>query len=256
MESSLYHDDSRKSSVDEGPFLEGSLAEETEYMQYHDYRFQWIMNSLPTTTDELRIIDIGPTPNTLKIKERYPHYNVFALDRSDLFKERFNKMGIEFNTCILGEEPIPYPNDYFDVVIFTEVLEHIFAPPTDILRDIKRVMRKGGKLLLSVPNMARLLNRVKLLFGITPLLHPDIQMQKSSIYGYGHVHEYTASEIANLASECNFILSNPKFLQLEFSSLLNSRNKSPVYLSAEYIYLFICKLVPSFRQTICIEATK
>jgi SAM-dependent methyltransferase len=45
---------------------------------------------------------------------------------------------------------IPFGKDSFDSVISTEVLEHIFEPK-EFLNEINRVLRPGGKLLLTVP---------------------------------------------------------------------------------------------------------
>lgn len=45
---------------------------------------------------------------------------------------------------------IPFPDNYFDVVICTEVLEHI-AEPGKLLNEIRRVLKVGGEIYLSVP---------------------------------------------------------------------------------------------------------
>lgn len=50
---------------------------------------------------------------------------------------------------LVGE--LPFPNNTFDKIIFSEVLEHL---PDDVagLTEIKRVLRPGGVLFLTVPN--------------------------------------------------------------------------------------------------------
>jgi ubiquinone/menaquinone biosynthesis C-methylase UbiE len=45
---------------------------------------------------------------------------------------------------------IPFPDNHFDAVFSTEVLEHIFNPDT-ILKEIYRVMKPGAHLLLTCP---------------------------------------------------------------------------------------------------------
>jgi SAM-dependent methyltransferase len=44
----------------------------------------------------------------------------------------------------------PFPDESFDGVLCSEVLEHIFAPE-EFLGEIHRVLRPGGRLLLTVP---------------------------------------------------------------------------------------------------------
>lgn len=45
---------------------------------------------------------------------------------------------------------LPFPNEYFDAVFSSEVFEHIFNLE-DILTEVNRVMKKGGKILVTCP---------------------------------------------------------------------------------------------------------
>lgn len=52
-------------------------------------------------------------------------------------------------------EVMPFPTSTFDAVICSEMLEHVLDP-TPILREIQRVLKPGGKLLLCVPFLYRM----------------------------------------------------------------------------------------------------
>ena len=52
-------------------------------------------------------------------------------------------------------EQFPYDDDSFDVVLFCEIIEHLTADPIASLREIKRVLRPDGVLVLTTPNAAR-----------------------------------------------------------------------------------------------------
>lgn len=93
-------------------------------------------------------------------------------------EDRCKAAGIQFKICDLDKACMPFKDDHFDLVIFTEVLEHIFAPPSAVLMEIKRIMNNRGKLIFSVPNIATLYNRIRLLFGVKPLENPDKQIKK------------------------------------------------------------------------------
>lgn len=45
---------------------------------------------------------------------------------------------------------IPEPDSSFDVILCTEVFEHIFSP-SDAVREFSRLLKKGGKLILTAP---------------------------------------------------------------------------------------------------------
>lgn len=63
---------------------------------------------------------------------------------------------------------LPYRSGQFDCVILGEVIEHV--PNTDhVLREINRVLKPGGTLLITTPNLVSWFNRVLVPFGIQPL---------------------------------------------------------------------------------------
>jgi methionine biosynthesis protein MetW len=56
---------------------------------------------------------------------------------------------------------LPFPDGSFDLAICTEVLEHLFEPQR-ALTEIHRVLRTGGRLIVTVPNLAHWRNRLDL----------------------------------------------------------------------------------------------
>jgi predicted SAM-dependent methyltransferase len=76
--------------------------------------------------------------------------------------------------------------------VFTEVLEHLhyYYVPL-VLSKIIRTLKPGGVLILTMPSIASLFKRLRLLLGVQP------------IYQY-HVREYTVREVALLPREAGF----------------------------------------------------
>ena len=60
--------------------------------------------------------------------------------------------------------PFPFRSDSFDLVVAGEIVEHV-PFPEDFLREIQRVLRRGGRVVGSVPNAFRLKNRLLFLGG-------------------------------------------------------------------------------------------
>jgi SAM-dependent methyltransferase len=71
--------------------------------------------------------------------------------------------------CDFGAENavLPFDNDIFDLVICTEVLEHLLWPQR-VLNEIYRVLGATGRLLVSVPNCASLSYRIAWMVGHIP----------------------------------------------------------------------------------------
>jgi SAM-dependent methyltransferase len=78
-----------------------------------------------------------------------------------LFEER---LGFRGHWVDLDSEPLPFANAAFDVVILSEVMEHLRFPQK-VLGEIARVLRPDGQMVGSVPNAFRLRNRWRFLCG-------------------------------------------------------------------------------------------
>jgi SAM-dependent methyltransferase len=96
------------------------------------------------------------------------------------------RRGIDVARINLEIDKFPWPSEKFDLVVCNQVFEHlknIFHP----MDEIARVLKPGGRLLISVPNLASFHNRVMLLLG----------MQPSSIRIFGpHVRGYSLKEFS------------------------------------------------------------
>lgn len=236
-----------------------SKDEEIKYMEGQKYRLEKlirrleeVIKSLSMSCKPVRVLDIGTTPFTILIKQKFENCEFWGMDRTNHLENRLQQVGIGFKTCDLDNEPIPFEDEYFDLVIFTEVLEHIFAPPTGIVTEIKRIIRPSGKLILSVPNIATLSKRVKFLFGITPLDDANDQMKKW-LHGHGHIHEYTKKEIFSLCKSINFKISYAEMLSTNPMDLLREKGKCSL---KGFLCSCIAFLVPQFRRVIYVECDK
>jgi len=93
---------------------------------------------------------------------------VVCSDISSVAVEQCVARGLEAHQVELGAAPLPFDDASFDLVFMTEVLEHLVYPDR-ALAEINRILRPGGYLLVSTPNLACLPNRVLLPLGVQPL---------------------------------------------------------------------------------------
>lgn len=115
------------------------------YMQRARYRIiQTLLKKYrPNST---AIIDIGSadTPYLTKTNSQ-----AICLD-IDL--PSLQKASAKVAACIVADvKHLPFKENQFDLVLFSEVLEHI-SQPIESLREIHRILRAKGKLILSTPS--------------------------------------------------------------------------------------------------------
>lgn len=93
----------------------------------------------------------------------------------------------------------PYEDETFDVVLFCEILEHLLSDPVHALIEIRRVLKPGGTLIITTPNVVRLENVRKMIAG------QNIYDPYSGYGPYGrHNREYTQQDLFNLLTANGF----------------------------------------------------
>ncbi|NJN74915.1 MAG: class I SAM-dependent methyltransferase [Limnothrix sp. RL_2_0] len=103
------------------------------------------------------------------------------------------------------ESHFPYLNDTFDVVTFTEVLEHLTVDPMYTMSEINRISKTGAHLVLSTPNCASSFSFYKILRGQNPFTFPAFIKGRSTDR---HNREYTYNEVKTFSRDSrlqNFI---------------------------------------------------
>lgn len=109
-----------------------------------------------------KILDIGCSDGSTLAKVG-GEFEKFGVEISRNACEKAKMKGIDAQVLNLNEKPLPFTDSTFDIIIMSEVLEHLFD--TDkILCDIRRVLKEGGYLCITVPNIAKHRNRLNLLF--------------------------------------------------------------------------------------------
>ena len=100
----------------------------------------------------------------------------------------------------------PYPNDYFDAVIFTEAQEHLLYDPQYVYAEANRVLKPGGGFLVTTPNSASMRSHVSITQGWSPFSFPHFVIHDCKLNGLAHPKEYSPKEMELLYESAGFSL--------------------------------------------------
>jgi len=113
-----------------------------------------------------RILDLGCAegPYAHIFAGRNESYGFDGCPKRLLLNED-NALDKGYNALIVGGGlKLPFADSSFDIVICTEVIEHV-TETRQLVKEIDRVLKKDGRLILSTPNLVSLGNRLGMVFG-------------------------------------------------------------------------------------------
>lgn len=124
---------------------------------------------------------------------------VIGVDVSQRAIKEAARRGVKTKLHDLNRLPLPFEDKYFDVVVLTDTLEHLLEPLA-ILDDCWRILNKRGRVIITVPNFARLENRLQMLRG------DPVDILQWEKYGdeREHFHWFTKGKIEYFLSKANF----------------------------------------------------
>jgi 2-polyprenyl-3-methyl-5-hydroxy-6-metoxy-1,4-benzoquinol methylase len=171
----------------------------------------------------------------------------FDVRACDLYDELFRLDAVEIKKGDLSGT-LPYEGKSFDYITSLDGLEHIDSPP-QAFREYRRLLKSGGHLIISVPNIMNVEERVKwLVFGYTSHFKPLSNKSKAQI-------EYDTAGKNEIAVHANPIGYNELryYLELngfEIQGVYRDRSKANLWLYFPIIALIrlVAALTPEARK--------
>ena len=152
-------------------------------------------------TKEVRVLDVAAGQGALSQKLLAAGYAVSACE---LFPEQYKVDEVE---CLRADlnEPWPYKDQSFDALVIVEVVEHI-EDHQRLFLQAARVLKPGGKMLFTTPNILSLKSRVRFLFtGYFYSFGPISQDPRSD--ARPHITPFTLDRYRWLLSQCGLTMS-------------------------------------------------
>ncbi|OGS22595.1 MAG: hypothetical protein A2252_03180 [Elusimicrobia bacterium RIFOXYA2_FULL_39_19] len=108
---------------------------------------------LPPFVGNGRVLDVGCGSGTLLYKLKELGFDTHGVEPSQKASEWSKEVGLNIKSCDLNEAK--YPDNYFDIVNYSHVLEHL-PDLFENLNETKRILKKGGLITIDVPNVSSL----------------------------------------------------------------------------------------------------
>lgn len=103
------------------------------------------------------------------------------------------------------KDRFPYEDSFFSTVLCCELIEHLFEDPMHLMSEVNRILKPGGHLVLTTPNIAALRGISAILLGYHPgFFHSYIKPAESGEVDARHNREYTPREIHKLLENAGF----------------------------------------------------
>jgi SAM-dependent methyltransferase len=138
--------------------------ERPAYFEIANLEILRIVERLPRN---LRVLDVGCGSGVhgAELKRKYQH----SVTGVDLSKASIEKARARIDVACVSdvEQPWAYPfaaSTKFDVIVFSDILEHLYDP-AQVLRAHLALLKPGGCVVISIPNVAIWNVRLELLFG-------------------------------------------------------------------------------------------
>jgi 2-polyprenyl-3-methyl-5-hydroxy-6-metoxy-1,4-benzoquinol methylase len=165
----------------------------------HEPRYQgWNPNIFRLVENNMKVLDIGCAAGFLgKALKEEKKCLVVGMD---IDRECIELAKTNLDEVITGDieeiEKLSFPEKFFDIIIFGDVLEHLRSPERALLKS-KRYLSDSGYIIVSVPNIACINIRAKLLLG-------RFNYENVGILDKTHLRFFTLKTTINLLNECGF----------------------------------------------------
>lgn len=192
--------------VDTGLNKEGMIYQRDQYakggigVRYWDYRDDTALRHVIGT--DLLDAGCGEGITLEKLVKLFPEAAVVGVDTEPENLEICRTHGLPVQAGSVYE--LPFSDASFDTVLFSEVIEHLDAPE-QALREIRRVLRPGGRVIIIFPN--------DFMFKLSRIM---TGMIREAFYDPGHVKQWTPRQIRKTLQALGFTLLSARSIPFLF----------------------------------------
>ena len=188
--------------------------ESAGYLETHQTRLEKTLGMVPPGGAHDRILEMGAylqmTP-ALRGKLGYGEVRgcyygeAGRVDHREVTSAAGETFTCEIDHFDAESDRFPYPDEHFTTVLCCELIEHLFADPMHLMCEVNRILKPGGHLLLTTPNIAGLRGVAAILQSYHPgFFHAYLRPDQTGEGDARHNREYTPREIHQLLENSGF----------------------------------------------------
>jgi SAM-dependent methyltransferase len=188
----------------------GADASAMDYIMVHLRRFTDTLNFLPRAAEGMRLLELGANTLFSPLLRRFTAYQVshgdyWVGDETQrqlqlVSNDGSETLGMDVLNFDAEKDPFPFPDATFDVVLACEIIEHLPNDPMHTLIECNRVLKPGGRVVLTTPNITSYRSLNGILNGYPPYIYNKF----SSNNGGRHVKEYAPREFEMILPKAGF----------------------------------------------------
>lgn len=153
-----------------------------------------LLDLIPNNLKDGNLLEIGAAGGNTLIYAKKNGYakNIYGIELCKL--DNSNQDNKFINDFIIGnveEIDIPYEENYFDVILCGDVLEHLIDPYSIVL-NLKKYLKKDGVLIASIPNI----RKISVLYTI--FIKGDFKYEESGTLDRTHLRFFTKKNMIEL----------------------------------------------------------
>jgi len=134
-----------------------------DYLNFHYPRFAATLSEFCGSWDShrgMRMLDVGAHWLHQSVMYAHNNFEVTALDFPVTFEQYgVYKLAEDHNIKLIPNNNLEYPttldeveDNSFDIILFTEIIEHLTFNPVNFWKQIYRVLAPGGRIIVTTPN--------------------------------------------------------------------------------------------------------
>lgn len=185
----------------------GAETNQREYFDTHLHRYVATLEMVPAAEPGQTVLELGAafhhlTPALRAVKGyAAPRCSDLWTGAASIERLVASDDGAESHRFLVDNfdverAPWPYADAAFDLVLCCEILEHLVLDPMAMLSEINRVLKPGGRVLLTTPNLASAKAFEGVLRGESPYCWS--QFEPDGLPTDRHNREYTTAEVERI----------------------------------------------------------